>query len=116
MALLQRLEFDYSIDNAYVAGLKEDLVILISPLFVFTVLMVLQGFNGNQLVHVQTMYILGAVLGQIPFMFLFTVIPMYWLIPFLDVAWGVFTLLQYRVNSYGALMAYRFMVGWFEVR
>jgi hypothetical protein len=28
--------------------------------------------------------------------------------------WGVFTLLQYRVNSYAKLAAYRFMVGWFE--
>jgi hypothetical protein len=60
------------------------------------------------------MYILGAVLGQVPFMYLFTRIPMYYLIPFLDIAWGIFTLLQYRVNSYAELAAYRFLVGWFE--
>lgn len=48
-------------------------------------------------------------------MFLFTYIPMQWTIPFLDIAWGVFTLLQYRVNSYAELAAYRFLVGWFEV-
>ncbi|ORY14520.1 major facilitator superfamily transporter [Clohesyomyces aquaticus] len=71
-----------NINNAYVAGLKEDL-----------------GFKGNEL---------------IPFMYLFTRIPMFWLIPFLDVAWGVFTLLQYRVHSFGELAAYRFLVGWFE--
>src|ERR1700753_2923439 len=75
----------------------------------------LQGFNGNQLVHVQTIYVVGAVLGQIPFMFLFTRVPMHWLIPFLDICWGIFTLLQYRVHSYAELMAYRFLVGWFEV-
>ncbi|KIW81186.1 hypothetical protein Z517_04211 [Fonsecaea pedrosoi CBS 271.37] len=86
-----------NINNAYVAGLKEDL-----------------GFNGNELVHVQTIYVVGAVLGQIPFMFLFTRIPMHWLVPLLDILWGVFTLLQYRVNSYAELMAYRFLVGWFE--
>ncbi|OAP60045.1 hypothetical protein AYL99_05047 [Fonsecaea erecta] len=86
-----------NINNAYVAGLKEDL-----------------GFNGNQLVHVQTIYVVGAVVGQIPFMFLFTRIPMHWLVPLLDILWGVFTLLQYRVNSYAELMAYRFLVGWFE--
>jgi hypothetical protein len=40
---------------------------------------------------------------------------MHWLIPLLDVCWGIFTLLQYRVQSYAELMAYRFMVGWFEV-
>ncbi|KIX09972.1 uncharacterized protein Z518_01053 [Rhinocladiella mackenziei CBS 650.93] len=71
-----------NINNAYVAGLKEHL-----------------GFNRNQLVQLQTMYILGAVLGQIPFMFLFTRVPMFWLISFLDVAWGIFTLLQYRTQA-----------------
>ncbi|KAF2845156.1 MFS general substrate transporter [Plenodomus tracheiphilus IPT5] len=86
-----------NINNAYVAGMKEDL-----------------GFKGNELVRLQTMYILGAVLGQLPFMYLFTRIPMYYLIPFLDVAWGIFTLLQYRVHSYAEIAAYRFMVGWFE--
>ncbi|CAO2647100.1 Nn.00g080220.m01.CDS01 [Neocucurbitaria sp. VM-36] len=86
-----------NINNAYVAGMKEDL-----------------GFEGNELVKLQTLYILGAVLGQLPFMYLFTRIPMYYLIPFLDVAWGIFTLLQYRVHSYAELAAYRFLVGWFE--
>src|SRR5206468_165744 len=47
-------------------------------------------------------------------MYLFTRIPMFYLIPFLDVAWGVFTLLQYRVHSFAELAAYRFLVGWFE--
>lgn len=60
------------------------------------------------------MYILGAVLGQLPFMYLFTKIPMFYLIPFLDIAWGIFTLLQYRVHSFAELAAYRFLVGWFE--
>src|ERR1700743_3526856 len=48
-------------------------------------------------------------------MFLFTRVPMHWLIPLLDICWGIFTLLQYRVHSYAELMAYRFLVGWFEV-
>jgi hypothetical protein len=84
-------------DNAYVSGLKEDL-----------------GLGGNDLVQLQTFYIVGAVVGQIPFMFLFTYIPMYWTIPFLDIMWGVFTLLQYRTTSFAELAAYRFLVGWFE--
>jgi hypothetical protein len=33
----------------------------------------------------------------------------------MDVAWGIFTLVQYRANSYAELAAYRFLVGWFEV-
>ncbi|ORY67191.1 major facilitator superfamily domain-containing protein [Pseudomassariella vexata] len=86
-----------NLNNAYVAGLKEDL-----------------GFFGNELVHLQTFYVIGAVVGQLPFMFLFTYVPMYWLIPILDVAWGIFTLLQYRTKSYAELAAYRFLVGWFE--
>ncbi|PLB49151.1 MFS general substrate transporter [Aspergillus steynii IBT 23096] len=86
-----------NINNAYVSGLQEDL-----------------GLHGNELVHLQTMYTVGAVVGQIPFAYLFTKVPMSWLIPFLDICWGVFTLLQYRVNGYAELMAYRFLVGWFE--
>lgn len=39
---------------------------------------------------------------------------MYSLIPALDVFWGIFTLLQYRANSFAELAAYRFFVGWFE--
>ncbi|KAK4444552.1 transporter SEO1 [Podospora aff. communis PSN243] len=86
-----------NLNNAYVAGLKEDL-----------------GFQGNELIQLQTFYIVGAVLGQIPFMFLFTYIPMHWVIPGLDIAWGIFTLLQYRTASFAELAAYRFLVGWFE--
>ncbi|KAF4471927.1 transporter SEO1 [Fusarium albosuccineum] len=86
-----------NLNNAYVAGLKEDL-----------------GFEGNELVQLQTLYIVGAVTGQIPFFFLLTYIPIHWLLPFLDVAWGIFTLLQYRVTSFAELAAYRFLVGWFE--
>jgi hypothetical protein len=85
-------------DNAYVSGLKEDL-----------------GFYGNELVHLQTLYTAGAVVGQIPFMFLLTHLPMHYAVPFLDIAWGVVTLLQYRANSYAEMAAYRFLVGWFEV-
>lgn len=60
------------------------------------------------------MYVVGSVVGQLPFMYLFTRIPMYYLIPSLDVAWGIFTLLQYRVHSFAELAAYRFLVGLFE--
>lgn len=73
------------------------------------------GFEGNQLVELQTMYTVGAVVGQVPFMFLFTFVPMNYLIPFLDVCWGIFTLLQYRATGFAELAAYRFLVGWFEV-
>ncbi|UQC77269.1 major facilitator superfamily transporter [Colletotrichum lupini] len=86
-----------NLNNAYVGGMKEEL-----------------GFKGNELVELQTMYTVGAVVGMVPFMFLFTYIPMYWTIPAMDILWGLFTLLQYRAHSFGELAAYRFMVGFFE--
>lgn len=88
-----------NLNNAYVSGMKEEL-----------------GFHGNELVQLQTLYVVGAVVGQLPFMWLFTYIPLHWLIPLMDVGWGVFTLLQYRSHSFAELAAYRFLVGWFEVR
>lgn len=72
------------------------------------------GFHGNELIHLQTIYIVGAVLGQLPFLFLFTYLPMYFVLPGMDIFWGIFTLLQYRATSYPEMMAYRFLVGWFE--
>ena len=60
------------------------------------------------------MYTVGAVLGQIPFLFLLPHVPIHYLIPFLDISWGIFTLLQFRANSFAELAAYRFLVGWFE--
>ncbi|KAI9044871.1 putative MFS transporter Seo1 [Aspergillus affinis] len=87
-----------NINNAYVSGLQEDI-----------------GLHGNELVNLQTMYTVGAVVGQIPFAYLFTKFPMSWLIPALDICWGIFTLLQYRVTGYGEMMAYRFLVGaWYR--
>jgi hypothetical protein len=61
------------------------------------------------------MYIAGAVIGQLPFTFLFPMFPMNYTIPALEVGWGIFTLLQYRAQGFGELMAYRFFVGIFEV-
>ncbi|TDZ32346.1 putative transporter SEO1 [Colletotrichum spinosum] len=86
-----------NLNNAYVAGLKEDL-----------------GFYGNELVQLQTLFTLGSVIGQIPFLFIMTYIPIQYLVPITDIFWGIFTLLQYRVHSYGELAAYRFLVGFFE--
>ncbi|KAJ5727725.1 hypothetical protein N7493_005545 [Penicillium malachiteum] len=61
------------LDHAYVSGMKEEL-----------------NLGGNDLVHLQTIYTVGAVVDQVPFIFLFTKIPMFWLIPFMDVAWAAY--------------------------
>jgi hypothetical protein len=86
------------IDNAYVSGMSTDL-----------------DFHGNQLVQFQTIFVVGNVVGLLPFAYLFPKVPMYWLVPCLDLGWGIFNLLQYRANSYAEIMAYRFMVSIFEV-
>ncbi|ORY63056.1 major facilitator superfamily domain-containing protein [Pseudomassariella vexata] len=88
-----------NINNAYVSGMSEDL-----------------GFNGNQLVQFQTIFVVGNVVGLLPFIYLFPRVPMHILVPTLDLGWGIFTLLQYRAQSYGDIMAYRFLVSLFEVR
>ncbi|KAJ6172585.1 hypothetical protein N7470_001652 [Penicillium chermesinum] len=86
-----------NLNSAYVSGLEADL-----------------NLKGNDLVHLQTLYTVGAVVGQIPFIYLFSKFRINWIIPFLDLAWGIFTLLQYRATSYAEIAAYRFLVGWFE--
>lgn len=73
------------------------------------------NFHGNQLVQFQTIFVVGNVLGLLPFAYLFPKVPMYWLVPSLDFGWGIFNLLQYRAHNYSEIMAYRFMVSIFEV-
>ena len=73
------------------------------------------GVNGDQLVQFQTIFVVGNVLGLLPFIYLFPRVPMHYLVPTLDLGWGIFTLLQYRATSYGEIMAYRFLVSIFEV-
>ncbi|TLS22226.1 uncharacterized protein PpBr36_10051 [Pyricularia pennisetigena] len=86
-----------NLSNAYVAGMKED-----------------QRFFGNELVQLQTIYTLGAVLGMIPFIYLFTCLPMQWSIPMMDVFRALFTMCQCRADSFVELAAYRFCIGFFE--
>ncbi|KAL4880629.1 major facilitator superfamily domain-containing protein [Aspergillus karnatakaensis] len=86
-----------NINNAYVSGMSDEL-----------------GFHGNELVHFQTIFTVGNVVALLPFMYLFPRVPMHWLVPGLDLMWGIFTLLQYRATSYSEIMAYRFLVSVFE--
>jgi len=86
-----------NINNAYVSGMSEEL-----------------NFHGNQLVQFQTVFNVAQVVALLPFAYLFPKVPMHLLVPGLDLLWGIFNLLQYRAQSYGEIMAYRFMVGIFE--
>ena len=72
-------------------------------------------FHGNELVQFQTIFVVGNVLGLLPCSYLFPRLPMHILVPTMDLAWGLFTLAQYRAQSYGQIMAYRFLVAICEV-
>lgn len=86
-----------NISNAYVSGMKEDL-----------------GMKGNDLVVTQIVYIVGAIVFQIPFMFMISKFPTLFILPALDLGWGMFTLAIYRAHNVRELQAYRFFVGCFE--
>ncbi|CAH0055640.1 unnamed protein product [Clonostachys solani] len=86
-----------NIANAWVAGLAHDL-----------------GFDGNELVNFTSVGQAASIVGTIPFAYLFTRVPMNYLVPGIQLMWGVFTLVQFRANSYSAFMVLRFLVGFFE--
>jgi hypothetical protein len=64
---------NHQLDNAYVSGLSDEL-----------------NFPGNELVHLQTIYSLGVVLGQLPFALYFPKVRMKYLVPALDSLWGLY--------------------------
>lgn len=73
------------------------------------------GFYGNELVQFQTVFTIASVVGQLPFLYLLPKIPIHFLIPGMELLWGVFNLLQYRSKSFSEELAYRFFIGLFEV-
>ncbi|KAE8151429.1 major facilitator superfamily domain-containing protein [Aspergillus avenaceus] len=86
-----------NINNAFLSGMKEDL-----------------DMYGNQLVTSTSIYTVGYVIGQIPSNLLLTRISPRWVIPTLEVGWGIATICTSSVQSYRSLYAIRFLVGLFE--
>ncbi|KAJ5753881.1 uncharacterized protein N7511_008034 [Penicillium nucicola] len=86
-----------NVNNAFLSGMEEDL----------------QMF-GNQLVTSTSIWTVGYVIGQIPSNLLLTRISPRWVIPSLEVGWGIATICTSSVKSYRALYALRFLVGFFE--
>ncbi|SPB53570.1 unnamed protein product [Aspergillus niger] len=86
-----------NVTNAYLSGMEEDL-----------------GMFGNQLVTSTSIFTVGYVVGQIPANLLLTRISPRWVIPSLEVGWGIATMCMSSVRSYKALYALRFLVGLFE--
>ncbi|TYJ53785.1 hypothetical protein B9479_005545 [Cryptococcus floricola] len=86
-----------NVNNAFLTGMKEDL-----------------NMYGNQLVTSTSIWTVGYVIGQLPSNLLLTRVEPRWVIPSLELGWGIATLGSYGVKSYKSLYALRFLVGLFE--
>lgn len=86
-----------NVNNAFLSGMKEDL-----------------SMYGNQLVTSTSIWTVGYVIGQIPCNMLLTVVSPRWVIPSLEVGWGVATFCTSAVKDIRAFYALRFLVGFFE--
>ncbi|SGZ50241.1 CIC11C00000004225 [Sungouiella intermedia] len=86
-----------NLNNAYVAGLKEDL-----------------KMKGNDLVNTQVVFNIGNIVFQIPFMYILYGLPLNYVLPSLELAWSILTVCTYKVNTVAQLKAIRFFIGSFE--
>lgn len=87
-----------NISNAYVSGLKEEF-----------------DLYGNQLNYLNICYFTAYVVFQIPGMLLISRPKLSrWLLPSLEILWGIVTFAQSRATSIEQLYAMRFLVGMLE--
>ncbi|OJJ50431.1 hypothetical protein ASPZODRAFT_2118009 [Penicilliopsis zonata CBS 506.65] len=86
-----------NVSNAYLSGMEEDL-----------------AMYGDQLVTSTSIWTVGYVIGQIPSNLLLTRLSPRWVIPSLEVGWGIATICTSTVKSYKSLYVVRFLVGLFE--
>ncbi|ODQ56941.1 hypothetical protein WICANDRAFT_20749, partial [Wickerhamomyces anomalus NRRL Y-366-8] len=86
-----------NVSNAYVSGLKNDI-----------------GMKGNDLINTTTAFNVGLVVLQFPFMYLFPRVSTHYLVPGLDLCWGIFTIGLHAVNTVPQLQVLRFFVGALE--
>ncbi|KAI9039471.1 MFS general substrate transporter [Aspergillus affinis] len=90
--------YQTNISNAYVSGLKEDF-----------------NLNGNELNYFNVCYYTAYVVFQVPGLLLMSRPTLArWLLPGLEVLWGICTFAQSRVTNVGQLYALRFLVGMLE--
>ncbi|KAF3990294.1 hypothetical protein FT663_03237 [Candidozyma haemuli var. vulneris] len=86
-----------NLNNAYTAGLKEDI-----------------GMVGNDLVNTQVLFTVGNIVFQIPFMFCLNSVPLNFVLPGLELIWSILTILTYRVQNVTDLQVLRFFIGSLE--
>ncbi|KAG0672139.1 hypothetical protein C6P40_003574 [Pichia californica] len=83
-----------NLNNAYVSGMKENL-----------------GMKGNDLINTQTVFTVGQIVFEIPWIFLLPRIPITYGLTIAELFWAAFTIGTYRVKTVSALQAIRFFVG-----
>ncbi|KAJ5646662.1 MFS general substrate transporter [Penicillium lividum] len=94
----ENIEDQTNISNAYVSGLKEDF-----------------GLYGNELNYFNVCYYTAYVVFQVPGLLLMSRPKLArWLLPGLEVLWGICTFAQSRVTNVHQLYALRFLVGMLE--
>ncbi|OJD36792.1 vitamin h transporter [Diplodia corticola] len=87
-----------NLSNAYTSGMKEDLELY-----------------GNELNYFNVSYFTAYVIAQIPLLLLISRPKLArYMLPTLEIAWGILTFAQSRVTSATQLYALRFFVGLFE--
>lgn len=86
-----------NLNNAYVAGLKEDI-----------------GMQGNDLVNTQVVFSIGNIVFQIPFMYVLYAVPLNYVLPALELLWSALTIATAAVKTVPQLKAIRFFIGSFE--
>ncbi|KAK8875041.1 MFS general substrate transporter [Apiospora arundinis] len=86
-----------NLSNAYVSGMREDLAML-----------------GTEFNLAQTCFAVGQILGPIPANLLLTWIPPRFLLPGLELVWGVLTIGTYAITNMNQLYPIRFIIGFLE--
>ncbi|ODN85031.1 hypothetical protein L202_00860 [Cryptococcus amylolentus CBS 6039] len=82
---------------AYVSGMQEDL-----------------GLYGNELTWMGTIFSIGYIIGTVPTQLLITAIRPSYLLPTVEIIWGIFVLCMAAAKSVNTIYAMRFLIGLFE--
>jgi ACS family pantothenate transporter-like MFS transporter len=117
-----------NVNNAFLSGMEEDLqmfgnqlvtskLVRVQTLHPFVHIM-RRFFPSGQWLSLfaigTSIWTVGYVIGQIPSNLLLTRVSPRWVIPSLEVGWGIATICTASVQSYQALYALRFLVGFCE--
>ncbi|WRT70038.1 uncharacterized protein IL334_007032 [Kwoniella shivajii] len=86
-----------NVNSAFLSGMKEDL-----------------SMNGNELVYAVSIWTAGYIIGQIPLNLLLTRVDPRWVIPTVELGWGVLTVSTYAIKNVKQLYAIRFFIGLLE--